>query len=217
MNYIRQEFLRSGIFDPSVIETLLSAGRVLLLLDGMDEVVNKQSNAVLGEIRRFSEKYHKNRFVASCRTAAQKLRLRGFTDVEIAPFTQEQIIAFVQKWFVVFTKTNTQGGLDQSLDFIQKLDLPENWQFRQLIVTPLFLHLACWVFHGQEKFPTKRTEFYKQGLDLLLGKWDEARGVERDEVYQGFLLPQKLKLLSLPRVFITPKTQVVESNCGDDL
>ncbi|MCW5319429.1 NACHT domain-containing protein [Nostoc sp. KVJ3] len=196
LKYISQEFLTSGISDPSVIETLLSAGRVLLLLDGMDEVLHQQSNAVLSEIRRFSEKYHKNRFVATCRTAAQKLRLRGFTDVEIAPFTLEQIRAFAQKWFVAFTKTNQKDGLAQSVEFIQKLELAENWQFRQLVVTPLFLHLACWVFHGQEKFPTKRTDFYKQGLDLLLGKWDEARGIERDEVYRGFLLPQKLKLLS---------------------
>ena len=52
------------------------------------------------------------------------------------------------------------------------------------------------MFQGQGRFPAKRTEFYKEGLDLLLGKWDEARGVERDEVYQGFRLPQKLKLLS---------------------
>ncbi len=196
LNYIRQEFLISKILDPSIIETLLSAGRVLLLLDGMDEVLNQQSNAVLREIRRFSDKYHKNRFVATCRTAAQKLTLRGFTDVEIAPFTQEQIIAFAQKWFVAFTKTNTQDGQAQSVQFIQKLDEPLNWQFRQLVITPLFLHLACWVFYGQEKFPNKRTEFYKQGLDLLLGKWDEARGIERDNVYRGFLLPQKLKLLS---------------------
>ncbi|BAY47811.1 hypothetical protein SAMD00079811_54300 [Scytonema sp. HK-05] len=196
LNYIRSCFLTSGISEESAIETLLGAGRVLLLLDGMDEVLNQQSNAVLKEIRSFSDKYHKNRFVATCRTADQKLRLRGFTDVEIAPFTQQQIRAFAQKWFVAFTKTNTEAGVAQSVQFIEKLDLPENWQFRQLVVTPLFLHLACWVFHGQEKFPTKRTEFYKQGLDLLLGKWDEARGIERDDVYRGFLLPQKLRLLS---------------------
>lgn len=196
LKYIHQEFLTSGISDPSVIETLLNAGRVLLLLDGMDEVLNQQSNAVLSEIRRFSEKYHKNQLVTTCRTANQRLRLRGFTDVEIAPFTSEQIRAFAEKWFVAFTKTNTQDGQAQSVEFIQKLDLAENWQFRQLVITPLFLHLACWVFHGQEKFPTKRTDFYKQGLDLLLGKWDEAKGIERDEVYRGFLLPQKLKLLS---------------------
>jgi predicted NACHT family NTPase len=29
-----------------------------------------------------------------------------------------------------------------------------------------------------------------------LGKWDETKGVERDTVYRGFLLPQKMRLLS---------------------
>ncbi|MCP2727372.1 NACHT domain-containing protein [Limnofasciculus baicalensis] len=195
-SHIREAFLTSGISNPSTLETLLQAGRILLLLDGMDEVLNQDITTVLREIRKFSEKYHRNQFVATCRTAANKLQLRGFTDVEIAPFTQAQITAFAQKWFVVLTKTTTQSGQNQSAQFIQKLDLPENWQFRQLVVTPLFLHLACWVFQGQGKFPTKRTDFYKQGLDLLLGKWDEAKGVERDDIYRGFLLPQKLRLLS---------------------
>ncbi|MEX0271011.1 NACHT domain-containing NTPase [Leptolyngbyaceae cyanobacterium UHCC 1019] len=196
LNYLRQEFFTNGIADPSVIETLLLAGRVLLLLDGIDEVLHDESVVVLKEIRRFSDKYHKNRFVATCRTAARRLSLRGFADVEVAPFTQAQIVAFAQKWFVAFTKTTAPAGVVQSGQFIKKLDLPENWQFRQLVVTPLFLHMACWVFQGEGRFPTKRTDFYKEGLDLLLGKWDEARGVERDEVYQGFRLPQKLKLLS---------------------
>lgn len=196
LSYIQQEWLTSDITDPLAAETLLHAGRVLLLLDGMDEVMHQDSAAVLREIRRFTDKYHKNGFVATCRTASQKLTLRGFTNVEIAPFTQDQIATFAQKWFVAFTKTTLQAGQAQSTQFMQKLDLPENWQFRQLVITPLFLHLACWVFHGQDKFPAKRSEFYKQGLDLLLGKWDEARGIERDAMYQGFLLPQKLKLLS---------------------
>ncbi|MBD2080742.1 NACHT domain-containing NTPase [Leptolyngbya sp. FACHB-17] len=204
-NYICSCFVPSGISDPAVIETLLQSGRVLLLMDGIDELLNQDSASVLREIRQFSDKYHRNQFVVSCRTAVQRLQLRGFTDVEIAPFTQAQITTFAQKWFAVFSRTMPrlaqsatpkEPQQNQSVEFMQKLDLPENWQFRQLVVTPLFLHLACWVFHGQEKFPTKRTDFYKQGLDLLLGKWDEARGVERDDAYRGFLLPQKLRLLS---------------------
>ncbi|MBW4465435.1 MAG: NACHT domain-containing NTPase [Pegethrix bostrychoides GSE-TBD4-15B] len=196
LNYLRQEFLTSGISDPAVIETLLQAGRLLLLLDGIDEVLHPQSMLVLREIRRFSDKYHKNQYVVTCRTAAQKLSLRGFTDVELAPFTQAQITAFAQKWFVSFTLTTAQSGQAQSDLFMQKLGEPENWQFRQMVVTPLFLHMACWVFQGEGRFPVKRTEFYKEGLDLLLVKWDESRGVERDEIYRGFRLPQKLKLLS---------------------
>ncbi len=192
-NTIHQVLLSSGASNPAVLENLLQEGRILLLMDGMDEVLNHDIAPVLKEIRKFSDKYHKNRFVASCRTAAQKLRLRGFTDVEIAPFTEAQIATFAHKWFVALTKTTAQAGIDLATQFIQQVNLPEHWQFRQLVVTPLFLHLACWIFNGREKFPTKRTEFYKQGLDLLLGKWDEARGVERDDVYRGFLLPQKLK------------------------
>ncbi len=196
MNYIDQALLTSGISHPAVIETLLQAGRILVLLDGVDEVLNQDIAAVLREIRKFSEKYHKNQFVVTCRTAARKPQLRGFTDVEIAPFTQAQITTFAQKWFVTLTKTTAQSGQNQSIQFLQKLDLPENLQYRQMAVTPLFLHLACSVFHGQNKFPTQRTEFYKQGLDLLLGKWDEAKGIDRNDVDGGFLLPQKLRLMS---------------------
>lgn len=195
-NYIHQGFLRSGITNPSVLESLLQAGRVLVLLDGMDEALNRDVILVMREIRKFSDQYYRNRIVTSCRTVSEKLQLHGFTDVEIAPFTQSQIITFAQKWFVTLSRKTAVLGQAQASQFIQKLDLPENWQFRQLVVTPLFLHLACWVFQGQAKFPTKRTEFYKQGLDLLLGKWDEAKGVERDDVYREFLLPQKFRLLS---------------------
>ncbi|NEU84638.1 NACHT domain-containing NTPase, partial [Nostoc sp. UIC 10630] len=196
LNYICKEFLTSGISDPSVVETLLLEGRVLLLLDGLDEVLHQQSISVVNEIRRLSEKYQKNMFVVTCRTAAKAFNLRRFTDVEIAPFSQEQIVAFAQKWFTTVAKTNIQDKQEQAFEFTRKLDLPENLQFRRLAVTPLFLHLACWVFHHQNKFPTQKAAYYKQCLDLLLGKWDETKPIERDEVYQGFSLAQKLKLLS---------------------
>ncbi|MEH1976929.1 MAG: NACHT domain-containing NTPase [Nostoc sp.] len=196
LKYICKEFLTCGISDPSVLESLLLEGRVLVLLDGLDEVLHQEKKGVANEIRRFSEKYQKNIFVVTCRTAAKAFNLRRFTDVEIAPFSQDQIVAFAQKWFTAPTKTNIQNKQEQAIEFIKKLDLPENLQFRRLAVSPLFLHLACCVFHHQNKFPNQKIAFYKQCLDLLLGKWDETKAIERDEVYEGFLLSQKLKLLS---------------------
>lgn len=195
-NYIRKTLVTSGISEPSVLETLLTQGRMLILMDGIDEVKSQDITTIIQEIRAFSDKYHRNRFVASCRSAAQKFCLRGFTDVEIAPFTQEQITTFARKWFTALSKTATPSGKAQAAKFIQKLESPENWKFRQLVETPLFLHLACWVFQGEGELPSKQTTFYKQGLDLLLGKWDETKGVERDNAYREFRLPQKIKLLS---------------------
>jgi predicted NACHT family NTPase len=142
LNYIHQAFITSGISNPSIPKTLLQEGRVLLLLDGMDEVLKKDITEVIREIRKFSEKYHKNQFVATCRTAVQKLQLQGFTDVEIAPFTQAQITTFAQKWFAAFTQEPPQTEQNLSAQFIEKLDLPENCLFRHLIATTLFLHLA---------------------------------------------------------------------------
>jgi predicted NACHT family NTPase len=196
LNYIRSEFLTSNIINPSAIDNLLCEGRVLLLLDGLDEVLTIDTNAVYQEINRFTEKYHKNLFIITCRTAGKIHNLNGFIDVEIAPFTSEQIAEFAQKWFSTLIKNPTEDTHQQAVQFIQLLDLPENLRFRQLAATPLFLHLACWIFVHQGQFPGSESEFYKQCLDLLLGKWDEIRGVQRDSLSLELALPQKLKLLS---------------------
>jgi predicted NACHT family NTPase len=196
LDYLREDFSASGISDLSVIETLLREGRILLLLDGLDEMSHVECRAVVREIRRLSEKYPKNLFVVTCRTAAPPFNLGRFTAVETAAFTHDQIAAFAQKWFIALTKTGIQERREKAAQFIEKLNLPENASLRSLTVTPLFLHLACWIFHHQGKFPTKRSEFYRQCLDLLLSQWDETKGVERDETYQKFSLSQKLKLLS---------------------
>jgi predicted NACHT family NTPase len=196
LDYIRSEFLASSITNPSAIENLLCEGRVFLLLDGLDEILTIDTNTVYQEINRFTEKYYKNLYIVTCRTAGKIHNLNGFIDVETSPFSSEQIAEFAQKWFATFIKNPTQDTHQQAIQFIQLLELPHNLRFRQLAATPLFLHLACWIFVHQGQFPSSESEFYKQCLDLLLGKWDEIRGVQRDTISPEFALPQKLKLLS---------------------
>ncbi|PZO41729.1 MAG: NTPase (NACHT family) [Pseudanabaena frigida] len=208
LEFIHQEFLESDISHPETLKKLLHEGRILFLIDGIDEICQdvKLEHRVLNEVRRFCERYHKNTFVTTCRTALQKLTLKGFTDVQITPLNEDQISAGARKWFGEFSKADGTNGLKISSQFMQELKLPENWQFQSLMTTPLFLHLACSIFHRQKKFPIK-ADFYKQGMDLLVWKWDEARGMDRNQSYPGFALPQKLQLWSEIASFTFEKGQ----------
>jgi predicted NACHT family NTPase len=52
------------------------------------------------------------------------------------------------------------------------------------------------VFKGDGDFPANRSELYKQGLDVLLKKWDSKRCIERDQVYKNSSVQRKQDLLS---------------------
>ena len=195
LNYINQEFDRSGIAEQEV-ETLLNQGRVIILLDGLDEVPEATSDEVIKHIRKLSDKYYKIQLVITCRIAAQDYRFRGFTEVEIADFKPAQIESFVKKWFVAVARNSPEAGIQKASLFLEQMALPENQPIRELATTPVLLNLSCLVFQAKADFPTKRSDLYKQGLDLLLIRWDEARGIKRDEVYRNLSLPHKLQLLS---------------------
>ncbi|MGQ4650228.1 NACHT C-terminal helical domain 2-containing protein [Lyngbya aestuarii] len=193
--YLYQEFDRYGISSQQ-LETLLIHGRILMLLDGLDEVPEAASTQVIQQIRKFSEKYYKSQLVITCRLAAFEYRFQGFTEVEIADFKPEQIENFVKKWFTALAKDSPKSGLKRASLFLEKMELLENQPIKELAKTPVLLNLTCLVFQAQANFPTKRSDLYKQGLDILLVRWDEARGVRRDHVYRNLSLSDRLKLLS---------------------
>lgn len=194
LNYISQDLGSVGA--PDQLKTLLRHGRALILLDGLDEVQYDDSVEILKTIRKLSEEYYRNQLIITCRIAAQKYQFQGFTDIEIADFEQPQIEAFTQKWFVTVGRNSREKGKALATQFMQKLQLSENRQIRELGVTPLLLNLACSVFQSRSDFPARRSELYKQGLDILLIRWDEARSIKRDEIYRHLSLPHKIKLLS---------------------
>ncbi|BAY49832.1 hypothetical protein SAMD00079811_74610 [Scytonema sp. HK-05] len=196
LNYIIKEFRRCGIADKSVIETILTEGRTIMLFDGLDEVSEEDADDVVRQIRRFAEDYFKNQYIITCRIAAQKSVFQGFTDVEVADFNSEQVEAFTKKWFVAVAKNDGKEGEGTARRFIDKLNLPENQQIKELVVTPILLNLTCLVFQTKGEFPSKRFKLYEQGLDVLLIKWDEEKGIKRDEVYQNLSLEDKIELLS---------------------
>ncbi|ARV58561.1 hypothetical protein BZZ01_07835 [Nostocales cyanobacterium HT-58-2] len=197
LNYIRQEFSYCGIADISIIEMILTKGKALILLDGLDEV-SEEDDEVVKQIRQFVNTYFKNQFIITCRIAALKYRflVEKFTDVEVADFNDEQVEVFAQKWFVAAAKNDREQGEAIARQFIEKLNLPHNKRIRELAGTPLLLNLTCFVFQTQGEFPQKRFKLYEQGLDILLRKWDEERDIQRDDVYRNLSLEQKIELLT---------------------
>ena len=197
LEYITDELASCGVEARSQTEFALSQGRGLILLDGLDEVPESDSDAVVRQIRQFVQKYYNNHFIITCRIAAAKYRFHdeAFTCVEVADFNNKQIAAFAQNWFVAFSP-NREAEKAVASQFVEKLKLQKNQQIRELAVTPILLNLTCLVFQAKADFPSNRAKLYEEGLEILLRKWDETRGIQRDEVYRHLNFSHKQHLLA---------------------
>jgi predicted NACHT family NTPase len=175
------------------LNRLLEQGKLLILLDGLDEVSDILRNELLSNISIFTESYNKNKIIITSRIAAQNYYLRGFNYVEISEFSQSQVKDFVEKWFI---DKNKNDGKLLAERFLKALDLKENQAIQELTVTPIFLNFLCFIYYNRGSFPSNRYKLYQIGLDILLVSWDKSKGVEREQVYQQFSLANKIKLLS---------------------
>jgi adenylate kinase family enzyme len=175
------------------IELVLNQGRALVLLDGLDEVAGEVGKQIAKEIKRFTRAYPQVQVVVTCRTQSQESRFERFDYVEVADFNEEQVRAFAGHWFRTVC---ADVGETQAQEFLEHLFREENKPIRELAITPILLSLACAVFQQTGKFYSKRSKLYQKGLELLLKEWDEERGIERNEIYRGWSVEQKLKLLS---------------------
>ncbi|UKO98720.1 NACHT domain-containing protein [Nostoc sp. UHCC 0870] len=193
--YISEGFYSCGIDEEATLN-VLTKGRVLILLDGLDEVPLDYTDDVIREIRKFSQIYYKNQFIISCRIAAHKYRFPGFTEVELADFHDQQIEAFIKNWFVAVANQSMSKAESTSNLFLQHLNLPENQRIRELARVPLFLHLICLLFQVKGQFPSNPAKLYEQVLNILLARWDEIRGIKRDSFYANLSLNSKKKLLA---------------------
>jgi predicted NACHT family NTPase len=188
LSFIAKQLTECGIENGLVVgEKILQAGRSIVLLDGLDEVKAQDHDRVLNTIRQIAEKFDASQFVITCRIAAKEYIFEQFTEVEVADFDDEQIADFARKWF-------QQKDPVKAEEFPQELE--DNPGLQELATNPLLLTLLCLVFEAGGQFPANRAELYKEGLDVLLKKWDAKRNIRREEVYKQLSLQRKEDLLS---------------------
>jgi NACHT domain len=180
---IAEEFSICGFPVPdNFTKEALESGNLLILFDGLDETPINNLNKVIEQIQNFVDKYHKNRFIASCRTARYRTsNFRRFSDVAIADFDDKQIQQFIYNWFQ--SDTDKQAGTAQKCwDLLQK---QENIAAKELAYTPLLLTFLCLVYDRTQYFSNNRSKLYSKALRILLEEWAAEKRILQDEIYQG--------------------------------
>jgi hypothetical protein len=191
--FIIEEFRICNFPDPEKFTAkALEKGKLLILLDGLDEVPSQNLNETINQIQNFVDKYDQNRFIASCRTAAYRGNFRRFSDVAMADFDDEQIQQFINNWFQKEEDKQAKTG-DKCWELLQK---PENQAAKELAHTPLLLTFLCLVYDRSQNFPNNRSVLYKNALRILLEEWAAEKRILRDEIYQGLHTELEEVLLS---------------------
>ncbi|MGF1520547.1 MAG: NACHT domain-containing protein [Nodosilinea sp.] len=174
-------------------ELFLKNGKLLVLLDGLDEVPAATLDHVLKEIRGLVDRYSDNRYIASCRVAAYTFG--GFTrfkDVAMAAFEDEQIEQFIKNWF--------QKERDTEINTAERcwklLNSPDYQAAKELAQTPLLLTLLCVVYDEFQDFPKKRHALYGEALDVLLRKWASEKRIQRNPIYQELSAELEIDMLA---------------------
>jgi energy-coupling factor transporter ATP-binding protein EcfA2 len=196
------EFLRLYLYGERInvpddfFDASLAAGHAVILFDGMDEVGDFElRRRVARLIEAFSHDNPQCRIVVTSRIVgyAGPARLGGeFTTTTIRDFTLADVEQFLTHWHRLVA-IGQMGSGDSAEHFAaqQSVHLMEairsNPRVRELAINPLMLTVIALVHRDRIKLPERRAELYVEAIDVLLGKWDEARGVEEVRLFDDRL------------------------------
>ncbi|WP_367647120.1 NACHT domain-containing NTPase [Streptomyces sp. NRRL S-31] len=183
------------------IEELLSAGRALVLVDGVDEVSQRLRSRVENWLRSLVTAFPKARYVVTTRPAAVPegwLAAQGFTARTLLPMERDDIRAFVRHWHEAARSECRSDGERELLDRYE-LSLDEavstRRDFARLATNPLMCALLCALNRDRRMhLPRARKELYDAALDMLLVRRDTEReitsveGMRMSREEQGALL-----------------------------
>jgi formylglycine-generating enzyme required for sulfatase activity len=189
LDYLHAYYLSQNIHlsDDFFLESLEN-GRAVILLDGMDEVAVlslRQRTARL--IERFAERYPKCRFVVTSRAVGYEGAARVGAQFGLAcvrDFSPSEVRQFIHDWTRVIETTLAQSETPeilrladaQSAKLIQAVDT--NPRVAELAVNPLLLTVIALVHRYRAQLPERRSELYEEAVEVLLGHWDEAKGLD---------------------------------------
>lgn len=190
-----------------LFQTELNKGQCLILLDGLDEIVNADDRrGVVERIEDFVRRYtdRGNHFVITSRIAGYTSAplSEPFARYTILDMNEEQIRSFLAGWCQAVEDAQTPDlPLQERRKIAQReingimMAVQRNQGVRRLASNPLLLRTLALIHRTGAQLPQKRIELYKLAVDTLARTWRTAQGVpESALVKDEYLTPMMSKL-----------------------
>lgn len=205
--FLDEYFTRWNIDIPAgFFSEYLERGKCMVLLDGLDEVAEPQRYFVAESINALTSRYPANRYLVTTRPIGfeQGVQLTGFETYTMFPWSDEQISAFVHRWYEVL-RVVAELGPSRTQEMAESLcsAISHYRPIRVLAGNPLLLTVIVLIHHYRALIPEARASLYHESVDLLLSRWDRAKGLTRAE--------PDVSLLEMRRLLATLALQMQES------
>ena len=175
-------------------DRVLTAGRGLLLVDGIDEIPESDRERTRRWLRDLIDAYPGNQWLVTSRPSAVRedwLAADGFTELALSPMSREDVTAFVERWHraarIGAPDTERLSAYETSLlDAVRtKPDLG------RLATNPLMCGLICALHRDRRGYlPHGRQELYDAALSMLLSRRDQERDMLPHDDIRLTELPQ---------------------------
>jgi HEAT repeat protein/energy-coupling factor transporter ATP-binding protein EcfA2 len=154
-------------------EHWLQDGRALILLDGLDEVVEEgKRHEIVQKIENFLGSYDQNRVIITSRPAGYKrnfFRAEEFPHYVLQPFDEPKINRFIENWYD--SRSQDQEDAKRLKEDIRKA-FANNPHIHHLARNPLLLTIITLIHRYQAQLPRERYKLYQSAIETLLTTWD---------------------------------------------
>ncbi|MEU6813764.1 NACHT domain-containing protein [Streptomyces sp. NPDC046860] len=192
----------TGVMPKAWVERQLADGRALLLIDGVDELLDAERRGVREWLRKLLAAYPGVRMVVTSRPAAAGadwLRREKFTALHLDRMTPPDLAAFVRQWHQAVRELGEElpCPVEELPRYEQSLlnSLKDRPHLQSLAGTPLLAAMLCAMHLNRgSQLPRDRMELYRDALHTLVHERDADRNVP-SAVDSGLSLGDKVVLL----------------------
>ena len=182
-------------------ETVLKAGKCLVLLDGLDEIPSNARHHFDNILVSFIKAYKRNHIVVSSRPTSNFVQFGHFLVFDVEPFSKEKALELIDKldYHDPESKAKFRDDLDKKL----------YRSHQQFASNPLLLTIMLMTYTSYGEVPAKRHVFYAKAYETMARLHDASKGAYVRPMHTG-LTPEDFAVYFAEFCARTYRAEVLE-------